>query len=286
MTTGRIGVIGGSGVYEFEGIEYFDEVHPDTPYGKPSGPIRLGRCEGREVAFLPRHGKGHKLNPSNVPYQANIYALRKLGVDWIIALNAVGSLVEEMPPLDFAVPDQIIDRTRARPRTFFDPIAVHVSFADPFCETLRQVLIESIKEVGVNVHVGGTYVCMEGPLFSTRAESHMYRSWGAQLIGMTAIPEAKLAMEAEIGYALVAAVTDYDCWHESEDVDIQMVIDNLGKNAVNLKKVVTAAIPKVPETPTDDPCFSALRYAVLTQRDDVPESLLEAYDFLTAGRST
>ena len=285
MSAGRIGIIGGSGVYDFEGIEYFDEVQAETPFGNPSDAIRLGRYEGRELAFLPRHGRGHKFNPTNVPYRANIYAMKKLGVDWIIALNAVGSLCEEMKPLDFTIPDQIIDRTRSRVGTFFDPIAVHVGFADPYCETLRGILIEAVREVGVTVHEKGTYVCMEGPLFSTRAESNLYRSWGGNLIGMTTIPEAKLAMEAEIGFATIAAVTDYDCWHESDDVDIQMVIEYLGKNAENLKRAVMAAIPKIPVQPTDDPCFSALRYAVLTQRENVPESLLEAYDFLTKPRA-
>ncbi len=286
MSAGRIGVIGGSGVYDFEGIDYFDEVAAETPFGQPSDVLRLGRYQDRELVFLPRHGRGHRFNPTNVPYKANIYAMKQLGVDWIIALNAVGSLREEMKPLDFVVPDQIIDRTRHRPGTFFDPIAVHVSFADPYCETLRKILIESVQETGVTIHEKGTYVCMEGPLFSTRAESHMYRSWGGDLIGMTTVPEAKLAMEAEMAYATVAAVTDYDCWHVSDDVDIQMVIEFLGKNAVNLKKVVMAAVSKIPKEPTDDLCFSALRYAVLTQREHVPESLLEAYDFLTKHRDS
>lgn len=286
MSAGRIGVIGGSGVYGFDGIEYFDEVAMKTPFGETSAPIHLGKYAEREVAFLPRHGLHHNINPTHVPYQANIYAMKKLQVDWIIALNAVGSLREELRPLDLVVPDQLIDRTRARPRSFFDPIAVHVSFADPYCETLRQILIKCVREINVNVHDRGTYVCMEGPLFSTRAESNMYRSWGGDLIGMTALPEAKLAMEAEIGYATLAAVTDYDCWREADDVDIQMVLDNLHKNAATMKQVVLAAITKIPLNPTSDSCFTALRYAVLTQRAQVPESLREVYDFLTQPRAS
>jgi 5'-methylthioadenosine phosphorylase len=281
MSKARIGVIGGSGVYNLEDIEYHDEVDLWTPYGSPSDHIRLGRYKGRELAFLPRHGRTHKYNPTNVPYQANIYALKQLGVEWIIAVNAVGSLQLKQKPLDFVVPDQVIDRTKHRPSTFFDPIAVHVAFADPFCDPLRKLLIESAQECGVTVHPDGTYVCMEGPLFSTRAESNLYRSWGADLIGMTALPEAKLAREAEICYAIVAAVTDYDCWHE-EDVEIDMIIQNLMKNADNLKQLIKTIIPKIPEERgTLCQCSSALKNAIMTKPEDYPKERKEAFEFLS-----
>ncbi|MGC9329196.1 MAG: S-methyl-5'-thioadenosine phosphorylase [Candidatus Hinthialibacter sp.] len=281
MVKARIGIIGGSGVYDLEGIEYHDEIDLWTPYGSPSDHIRLGRYEGRELAFLPRHGRTHKYNPTQVPYQANIYAMKKVGVEWIIAVNAVGSLQNNINPLDFVIPDQVIDRTKHRPNTFFDPIAVHVSFADPFCPSLRNLLIESARECNVTVHPAGTYVCMEGPLFSTRAESNLYRSWGAHLIGMTALPEAKLAREAQICYAIVAAVTDYDCWHE-QDVEIEMVIEYLKKNAENLKQLIKTAVPKIPETRRagDCGCCNALQNAVLTQPQDFPEDQKEAFEFL------
>ncbi|MEW6234649.1 MAG: S-methyl-5'-thioadenosine phosphorylase [Candidatus Omnitrophota bacterium] len=281
MTQARIGIIGGSGVYNLEGVEYHDEVDLWTPYGSPSDHIRLGRYQGRELAFLPRHGRAHKYNPSNVPYQANIYAMKKLGVEWIVAVNAAGSLKLEMKPLDFVVPDQLIDRTRRRVSTFFDPVAVHVGFADPFCAVLRKLLIEAIRAVGVMVHEKGTYVCMEGPAFSTRAESNLYRQWGADLIGMTALPEAKLAREAEICYAIVAAVTDYDCWHE-EDVDIDMVLQNLTKNAENLKRLILHVIPRIPLARDEKTCeaVNALKTAVLTRREDFPKERREAFEFL------
>ncbi len=282
MTKARIGVIGGSGVYNLEDVEYHDEVDLWTPYGSPSDHIRLGRYEGRELAFLPRHGRSHKYNPTNVPYQANIYALKQLGVEWIIAVNAVGSLQIDKKPLDFVVPDQVIDRTKHRPSTFFDPIAVHVAFADPFCNPLRQLLIESAQECGITVHPDGTYVCMEGPLFSTRAESNLYRSWGADLIGMTALPEAKLAREAEICYAIVAAVTDYDCWHE-EDVEIDMIIQNLMKNADNLKQLIKTVIPKIPEERgVSCNCNEALKNAIMTKPEDYPKERKEAFEFLSS----
>ncbi len=279
MVEARIGIIGGSGVYNLEGVDYHDEVDLWTPYGSPSDIIRLGRYDGRELAFLPRHGRTHRLNPGNVPYQANIYAMKKLGVEWIIAVNACGSLKLEMKPLDFVVPNQLIDRTKHRSNTFFDPIAVHVGFADPFCDPLRKMLIEAVQECGINVHGIGTYVCMEGPLFSTRAESELYRSWNADIIGMTALPEAKLAREAEICYSIVAAVTDYDCWHE-EDVTVEMVIQNLTKNAENLKKLIKAVVPKIPESRNAStcPCCNALENAVLTKHDDFPEDKREAFE--------
>ncbi|MFB3786213.1 MAG: S-methyl-5'-thioadenosine phosphorylase [bacterium] len=283
MTQARIGIIGGSGVYNLEGIEYFDEVDMETPFGSPADTLRLGRFADRELVFLPRHGRGHQFNPSNVPYQANLYAMKKLGVEWIVAVNAVGSLQLDMKPLDFVVPDQIIDRTKNRPNTFFDPIAVHAQFADPFCGSLRTLLIEAARECGITAHPAGTYVCMEGPLFSTRAESNLYRSWGAHLIGMTALPEAKLAREAEICYAIVAAVTDYDCWHEV-DVDIETVIAYLTQNAANLQILIKAVIPKIPRSRAAGTCGcpEALKNAVLTRPADFPKDRREAFEFLTA----
>lgn len=280
MVEARIGVIGGSGVYHLEGVDYHDEVDLWTPFGSPSDHIRLGTFAGENIAFLPRHGRTHKFNPTNVPYEANIYAMKKLGVEWIIAVNAVGSLHINYAPLHFAVPDQIIDRTRHRVGSFFDPIAVHVAFADPFSEPLRKILIEAAKEIEVTIHEKGTYVCMEGPAFSTRAESNLYRSWGAEIIGMTAIPEAKLAREAEISYAIVAAVTDYDCWHE-EDVDVAMVLENLGKNADNLKALIKNVIPKIPkERDPSCPAVNALQTAVVTKPEDFPKDKKEGFLFL------
>lgn len=275
----RIGVIGGSGVYDFEGVDYYDEVQLDTPYGKPSDAIRLGTLAGRELAFLPRHGRTHRYNPTHVPFRANLYALKKLEVEWIIAVNAVGSLKAEMELLHLVIPDQIIDRTKSRANTFFDPIAVHVGFADPFCEDLRRILIRAAQECGLVVHERGTYVCMEGPLFSTKAESHLYRSWGADLIGMTVLPEAKLAREAEMCYASISSVADYDCWHE-EIVDIQMVIENLTKNAENVKKLVQAAVPNIPTSREGHGCASALANALLSKREYFPPEKQEAFEFL------
>ncbi|MBI1390109.1 MAG: S-methyl-5'-thioadenosine phosphorylase [bacterium] len=282
MASAKIGVIGGSGVYHLEGVDYHDEITLSTPYGDPSDAIRLGRYAGKEIAFLPRHGRTHKWSPTFVPYQANIYAMKQLGVEWIIAVNACGSLNIDMKPLDFVVPDQVIDRTRLRCTSLFEPVAVHIPFADPFSDPLRKLLIESIQECGVSVHEKGTYLCMEGPAFSTRAESNLYRSWGADIIGMTALPEAKLAREAEISYAIVAAVTDYDCWHE-EDVDVEMVLKCLAQNAENLKKLVKTVIPKIPEQRDPAcPAVNALSTSVVTQSGDYPEDKREAFEFLLA----
>lgn len=280
--TERIGIIGGSGVYNLEGIEYYDEVAVDTPFGEPSDKIRLGRFEGRELAFLPRHGRTHRYNPTNVPYAANIYALKTLDVEWIISINACGSLKLEVKPLDFVIPDQVIDRSKHRSSTFFHPAACHISFADPFCDPLRKVLIDATKETGVECHETGTYLCMEGPAFSTRAESELHRSMGASLIGMTAMPEAKFAREAEICYAMVAMSTDYDCWHE-EEVDVEMVIANLHKNSDNVKTLIKNAIPKIPVTRENNKCncSTALKNAVMTQPEDWPGDKKEAFTFLT-----
>ena len=276
MAEARIAVIGGSGLYQMEGLSNVREVDVDTPFGKPSDAIVLGELEGMLVAFLPRHGQGHRLSPTEVPARANIYALKKLGVGRIISVTAVGSLREEMRPLDMVVLDQLIDRTRQRAGTFFgDGIVVHVGFADPFCVELRRLLVEAARETGARVHDGGTCVVMEGPAFSTRAESHMYRSWGADLIGMTALPEARLAREAEICYATLACVTDYDCWREaSEDVTVEMVVEVLHKNVAASQQVLRKVIPALSRK-RECPCAAALENAIITSQDRIPGEVKE-----------
>ena len=276
MAEARIAVIGGVGLYQMEGLTSVREVDVDTPFGKPSDAIVLGELEGMSVAFLPRHGQGHRLSPTEVPARANIYALKKLGVGRIISVTAVGSLREEMRPLDMVVLDQLIDRTRQRAGTFFgDGIVVHVGFADPFCAELRRLLVEAARETGARVHDGGTCAVMEGPAFSTRAESHMYRSWGADLIGMTALPEAKLAREAEICYATLACVTDYDCWHEAaEDVTVEMVVQVLLENVAVSQRVLKKIIPALSQE-RRCPCASALENAIITSPDRIPRETKE-----------
>jgi 5'-methylthioadenosine phosphorylase len=262
-----IGVIGGSGLYAMEGLSDVQEVTPSTPFGPPSDALTVATLEGVRLAFLPRHGKGHRLLPGEVPSRANIAALKSLGVERIVAFSAVGSLAEDYAPRHFAVPDQVIDRTRHRPDTFFgDGIVGHVPFADPFARRLGAILYEHMGRLdGVVAHDSGTLVCMEGPLFSTRAESELYRSWGAHLINMSAIPEAKLAREAGLEYALVAMVTDYDCWHEShEDVDIQMVLENLKANAHNAQALLASALPAIAAAPPDEAIRGAAKFAVIT----------------------
>ncbi len=281
----RVGVIGGSGLYELDNLEILGETRPRTPFGSPSDAILVGRLGGHEVAFLPRHGRGHRLLPGEVPSRANIAALKALGVDRIVAFSAVGSLKEELPPLDFVIPEQVIDRTRGRPGTFFGAgVAGHVAFADPFSRRLCGVLYDQAVALGLRVHRGETLVCMEGPLFSTRAESHLYRSWGAGLINMSALPEAKLAREAEMSYALVCAVTDYDCWREtSEDVDIQMVIENLRKNAANAKRLLAAALDDVARMEEEPAVREAARFAVITAREKLSGAALARLRFLYPG---
>ena len=235
MANQLIGIIGGSGLYNIEGIKDIQSVSVDTPFGMPSDSFTVGTLEGRQVAFLPRHGKGHTILPSELNFRANIYAMKKLGAGHIIAVSAVGSMKEEIKPLDIVIPDQFFDRTRGRVSTFFgEGIVGHVSFADPVCETLADKLHHATKSVGARVHKGGTYLCMEGPLFSTRAESNIYRQWGISIIGMTNLQEAKLAREAEICYSTLAMATDYDCWRvEEESVTLEMIIGNLNKNILN-----------------------------------------------------
>ena len=247
MSEAKLGVIGGSGLYKIEGLEDIEEVKVNTPYGDPSDVITVGMFEGARVAFLPRHGTGHRINPSEIPVRANIYALKSLGVERIIAVNSCGSYKEEIAPGHLLIPDQIIDRTKGRPSTFFEGgIVAHVPFADPFCADLSDVLYKAAQDVGATVHNGGTFVVMEGPQFSTKAESFLYKSWGASVIGMTVIPEAKLAREAEICYASVACVTDYDCWHQThEAVTIEMVLVTMAKNIDVSKQIIKIAAGRI-----------------------------------------
>ena len=266
----NLAIIGGSGLYEMAGLTEVESVSVDTPFGKPSDSIVMGTLEGMRVAFLPRHGRGHRIGPSNLPARANIFALKLLGVERIVSVSAVGSLKEEIRPLDMVVPDQIIDRTRGRPSTFFDEgLVVHVGFAEPFCTVLSTVLAKNVERQGVRVHRGGTYIAMEGPQFSTIAESNLYRSWGASVIGMTALPEAKLAREAEICYAVLACSTDYDCWHpDHESVTVDMIISNLLKNVDNAKSIIRGVLTELPSGACT--CHNALANAIVTSRDVIP----------------
>ena len=271
-----VGIIGGSGLYQMDGLSDSRELELDTPFGNPSDSVIVGVLEGVKVAFLPRHGKGHHVMPTQMPAKANIYALKALGVEMIISVSAVGSLKEELKPLDIVIPDQLIDRTRQRSSTFFgDGIVAHVGFADPFCPVLSGVIFRSAQGTGATVHRGGTYVVMEGPAFSTRAESFLYRSWGADIIGMTALPEAKLAREAEICYATLACVTDYDCWHESEeDVTVEMVVANLSKNVSTSKEALRTIMSEIPQR-RECPCAAALKDSIITSPDRVPSEIKE-----------
>lgn len=272
---GKIGIIGGSGVYNIEGISHLKEISVATPFGKPSDKIMTGRLEGKEVAFLPRHGKGHRINPSEINYRANVYAMKKIGVDRIISMTACGSLREDFKPLDFVIPDQFVDRTnQARPMTFFEKgVVAHISFADPVCKGLADILARSCKELGFTCHTPATYLNMEGPAFSTRAESNLYRKWGMDIIGMTNMSEAKLCREAEICYATLAAITDFDCWYVSEEqVTLEMVIQNLLKNVDNAKKILKLAVKAMAQEHTC-PCNSALKDAIVTDRKLIPAKI-------------
>ncbi|MFQ5886426.1 MAG: S-methyl-5'-thioadenosine phosphorylase [Anaerolineae bacterium] len=272
MARARIGVIGGSGLYEMEGLTDVEEVEVKTPFGEPSDLIVIGTLEGRRVAFLPRHGRGHRIMPTELPSRANIYALKSLGVEHIVAVSACGSMKEEIHPLDMVIPDQIFDRTRGRVNTFFGGgIVAHISFDEPFCPHLSALLYQAARDTGAKVHKGGTFVVIEGPAFSTKAESRIYRGWGVDIIGMTVLPEAKLAREAEICYAVLANVTDYDVWHVSEEpVSVEMLIDNLLKNAEMAKKIIKKVVPHIPEARTC-PCATALQNAIITSKDRIPE---------------
>jgi 5'-methylthioadenosine phosphorylase len=272
MSEVEVGVIGGSGLYNMEGLTEVEKVKISTPFGEPSAAIMLGNLEGLRVAFLPRHGEGHRISPSELPAKANIYALKSLGVERIVSVSAVGSLKEEIKPLDIVIPDQIIDCTRGRASTFFtDGIVGHVSLAEPFCPVLSQLSFEASTKVGAKVHKGGTYLVTEGPQFSTKAESQLYRSWGADVIAMTALPEAKLAREAEICYAIVAFVTDYDCWHPScESVTTEMILINLRKGIDTVKSILKLLLPSIPQK-RDCACASALEYAIATEAKYIPK---------------
>lgn len=271
MPQANIGVIGGTGLYDIEGLTDIEEVEIDTPFGKPSDAITIGRLEGVRVAFLPRHGKGHRISPSELPVRANIYALKSLGVEHIIAVCSAGSFKKEIEPGHLVIPDQLIDRTKGRTNSFFgDGIVAHIAFADPFCPTLCQVLCKSAKETGASVHPKGTFVVMEGPAFSTRAESQLYRSWGADIIGMTALPEAKLAREAEICYSIIGCVTDYDSWMErSEPVTIDAILNVLRRNIDTARKIIKLAVSRIPEK-RDCSCATALEAAIVTDPELIP----------------
>jgi len=271
MAKAEIGIIGGSGLYRMPGIARVREVRVTTPFGRPSDAYLLGELEGRKVAFLARHGRGHVLMPSELNFRANIYGFKRLGVERIISVSAVGSLRENLKPLDMVVPSQFLDRTHARPSTFFgEGLVAHISFADPVCPVLQEVMTKACAEAGVGCHKGGTYVCIEGPAFSTKAESNLYRAWGMDVIGMTNLQEAKLAREAEICYATLAMVTDYDCWHlEHDAVTVSTVIDYLNRNVANAQKILRAAIVSVPRERTCK-CGSALAHAILTDRKKIP----------------
>ena len=281
MQEAEIGIIGGSGLYAMPGFTDVREERVETPFGEPSDVFVLGELEGRKVVFLARHGRGHRILPSELNFRANIYALKKLGVERILSVSAVGSLKEEHKPTDFVIPDQFIDRTFHRPSTFFgDGIVGHVAFGDPVCAVVADTIAAACETEGLVGKAGGTYVCMEGPQFSTRAESNLYRSWGADVIGMTNLQEAKLAREAEICYATMAMVTDYDCWHESHDsVTIDQIVAVLNQNAANACKVVKAAIASMPRE-RSCPCASALKYAILTNPEAIPATKREKLELL------
>ena len=271
MPQAEIGIIGGSGLYTMPGLSKVKEVRVKTPFGAPSDAYVCGTLEGRKVAFLARHGRGHRILPSELNFRANIHGFKQLGVERIVSISAVGSLKEEHKPLDFVIPDQFFDRTRHRIDTFFgDGIVAHIGFGDPVCPQLSEVVGAACKKAGVNVKRGGTYLNMEGPQFSTKAESNVYRSWGMDIIGMTNLQEAKLAREAEICYVTVAMVTDYDCWHPDHDhVTVEQIISVLVKNAENAAKVVRETVAAMPAARTCK-CGSALGHAILTERDKIP----------------
>jgi 5'-methylthioadenosine phosphorylase len=279
MTTAKIGIIGGSGLYQMPELTEVEEVPVETPFGPPSDAFIVGTLEGERVAFLPRHGRGHKVLPTELPFRANIYAMKLLGVERILSASAVGSLQEQYAPLDMVIPDQFFDRTRARAHesTFFgEGIVAHITFAHPVCHELGDVLEASCRAAEVNVHRGGAYLCMEGPAFSTKAESHVYRSWGMDVIGMTNLQEAKLAREAEICYATLALVTDYDCWHEAHDaVSVETVVEYLNKNVRNAQVIMREAVRALGAKERACGCGSALKSAIFTPQELWPDATTE-----------
>lgn len=264
-----VGLVGGSGLYDMPGLSNVEKLDIDTPFGAPSGQITVGSIDGFDVAFLPRHGVFHQLSPSAVPYRANVWALKSIGVERLVSVSAVGSMRDNIHPLDMVVPDQIFDRTTLRPRTFFEDWVVHVPLADPYCPAARTALLSSMAQNGIAVHDGGTYICIEGPQFSTKAESRIYRSWGVDVIGMTAMPEARLAREAGLCYVTLAMVTDYDVWHETEEsVSVQAVIEKLERSAANAQSAIRSALPALHAAWSCD-CASSLRAAVATAPDGI-----------------
>jgi 5'-methylthioadenosine phosphorylase len=282
LAKAEIGIIGGSGLYNMAGLTDVTEERVETPFGDPSEVFVLGTLEGRKVAFLARHGKGHRILPSELNFKANIYAMKSLGVTSILSVSAVGSLKEEHKPTDFVIPDQFIDRTFDRSATFFgDGVVGHVAFGDPICAVVSDVFAKACAEVGVVGKVGGTYICMEGPQFSTKAESRLYRSWGADVIGMTNLQEAKLAREAEISYATLAMVTDYDCWFEGHDaVTVEQVIAVMHQNSGNAQKVVKAAVRLMPTDLSNAPAQTAAKFAIMTDRAVIPAETKKKLDVL------
>ncbi len=282
MESTKIGIIGGSGLYQMPELQDVEEISVDTPFGSPSDAFIVGTLDSTRVAFLPRHGRGHRFTPTEVPFRANIYAMKLLGVERILSASAVGSLQEQYAPLDMVIPDQFFDRTRARAResTFFgEGIVAHVTFAHPVCEELGDVLEESCKVTNVKTHRRGTYLCMEGPAFSTKAESEVYRSWGMSIIGMTNLQEAKLAREAEMCYATLALVTDYDCWHPGHDaVTIDIVVEYLNKNVRNAQLIMKEAVRRLSQQPSDCKCGSALKNAIFTAPHLWPEETRKKLD--------
>jgi len=274
MQRAQIGIIGGSGLYDMADVTEREEVTLTTPFGEPSAPYLLGTLRGKRVAFLARHGGGHRVSPSELNFRANIFGMKSLGVEYILSASAVGSLKEEYKPADIVIPDQFFDRTKGRPSSFFGRGLVgHVGFAHPFCKILSGIAFDSGKRAGATVHKGGAYVCMEGPQFSTLAESKLYRSWGMDIIGMTNLQEAKLAREAEICYTTIALVTDYDCWHPDHDsVTVEMVMSTLAKNAATAQQIIAGAVERLPYERTCE-CASALKYALVTRPEMVPDQV-------------
>ena len=278
----KIGVIGGSGFYHMEGLSDIEKIDLDTPFGEPSDSLILGTIEGKRVVFLPRHGIGHSLLPSEINVRANIYALKSIGVEWIISVSAVGSLKLEIEPRHFVVPDQLYDHTKNRVSTFFgEGLAAHVSLAHPFCPVLSELIYEGGTSVGVTTHKGGTYICMEGPAFSTQAESNVYRQLGFDVIGMTAATEAKLAREAEICYATLACSTDYDCWHQDHDnVTAEMILQHLLANVETAKQAAKAIIRRIPDERTGCTCSTALEKSIATNPNSIPDATRRKLDLL------
>ena len=280
MGNGKVGVIGGSGLYALAALENVREVEVTTPFGPPSDAYIVGTLYGHDMVFLPRHGRGHRLPPSAINFRANIYGLKSLGVEWVIAVSAVGSMREAIHPGHLVIPDQFIDRTRQRVSTFFEDITVHVTFADPVCGVLAQTLYQAACDAGATAHFGGTYLCIEGPQFSTRAESRLYRQWGVDIIGMTNMPEARLAREAELCYATLALATDYDCWHASAaDVDIGAILAILQRNVQLAQEIITRTVPHLQGARTC-PCSTASQTAIITDRAMIPAAVQERLGLL------